>query len=374
MKILYFAPIPYDEIKQRPQHIAEEFSKNNEVWYVEPTISGMRCLIKLDNKFKKKRQDINPNLHVLRLNGLLSLHPKLFKWDPHCISHCIEYLQLKRLIDEVDVIWIGYELWYRLFRNLRKTKLLVFDKMDDNVQLEKNLSIKKEIDIWNRKLERDADIIFVTAQKFYEKLTLKRNGIYLLPNGVDEKWKGISYSSFRHTDRIIIGYIGMISHWFDINTITKLAESRPDIDIILVGPNYLPQINLKNVKYIGEVPKSEVPKWINIFDICLYPFKKDELLDTIDPVKIYEYLMFNKPIVAIDSVEIRKYGNKIYSYKTFDELILHIREKLNPPFKTEEERKEFFENNTWIKRAESAENILCERIKNNEKSNVSIWN
>ena len=44
MKILYFAPISYGDIKQRPQHIAEELAKEHEVWYVDSTITGMRCL------------------------------------------------------------------------------------------------------------------------------------------------------------------------------------------------------------------------------------------------------------------------------------------------------------------------------------------
>ena len=362
MKILYFAPVAFDDIKQRPQHIAEELSKNNQVWYVEPTFSAMRCLIKRDMKFLNKNQVINSNLRILRLNGLLSLHPKLYKFDPYCISNKIEYFQLKKLIKQVDVIWIGYELWYRLFRNLQKTKLLVFDKMDDNIKLEKNLWIKKEIKKWNTKLESDADIIFVTARKFYEELNEKRDNIYLLPNGVEEKWKNIHYT-LPSKKRKIIGYIGMISHWFDIEAVAKLAQARPDIDVVLVGPNYLPKISVSNVIYIGEVPKDEVPKWINKFDMCLYPFKKNDLLDTIDPVKIYEYLMFNKPILAIDSIEIRKYKNKVYSYKTVEELILYCKKDLKEPFTTDEEKIKFFESNTWIKRTEYAESILNERIK-----------
>ena len=372
MKILYFAPIPYNDIKQRPQHIAEELSKNNEIWYVEPTISAIRCLVKHDNKFLSKNQNINSNLHILRLNGILSLHPKLYKFDPYCISNKLEYLQLKKIIKQVDVIWIGYELWYRLFKNVDKTKLLVFDKMDDNIQLEKNLSIKKEVKRWNVQLETEADVIFVTAQKFYEELIKKRNNIYLLQNGVEEKWKDIHCFS-QSKKRMVIGYIGMISHWFDIEAVARLAESRPDADIVLVGPNYLPKIDMSNIRYVGEVPKDEVPKWINIFDICLYPFKKSELLDTIDPVKIYEYLMFNKPILAIDSIEIRKYKDKVYSYKTIEELISYSKKDLKAPFITEKEKRQFFENNTWIKRAEYAQNILNERIKNNEKNNVSLW-
>ena len=362
MKILYFAPIPYDDIKQRPQHIAEELSKSNEIWYIEPTISGIRCFIKCDSNFSSKKYDINSNLHILRLNGFFSLHPKLYRFDPYCISDQIEYIQLRKLVVDADIIWIGYELWYRLLFRKHKKKILVFDKMDDNIQLEKNFFIKEQLKIWNKQLERDADIIFVTAKKFYDELEKKREDVYLLPNGVEAKWKNIKYSP-ETKKRMVIGYVGMISHWFDVDAVTKLAKARSDVDILLVGPNYMPEIKLKNVRYIGEIPKYEVPKWIERFDICLYPFKKNALLDTIDPVKIYEYLMFNKPILAIDSIEIRKYGNRIYRYKTVDELVSYSKKNLKTPFKTTQEKLEFFEDNTWMKRKESIEKILNERRK-----------
>ncbi len=45
MRILYFAPLYYDDMKQRPQQIAECLSARHEVFYVEPTISLIRWLL-----------------------------------------------------------------------------------------------------------------------------------------------------------------------------------------------------------------------------------------------------------------------------------------------------------------------------------------
>ena len=57
MNILYFAPIPFDEIKQRPQCLAEELSKYHTVYYIEPTTSLIRCLFKGGKQWKKENKN-----------------------------------------------------------------------------------------------------------------------------------------------------------------------------------------------------------------------------------------------------------------------------------------------------------------------------
>ena len=44
MKILYFAPLAFGDLKQRPQEIAAALAEKHEVWYIEPTISLIGAL------------------------------------------------------------------------------------------------------------------------------------------------------------------------------------------------------------------------------------------------------------------------------------------------------------------------------------------
>ena len=67
MTILYFAPIYYNDMKQRPQQIAECLAKKHKVYYVEPTVSLMRWLLKGGRTFAGMRQMVSDNLTVLRL-------------------------------------------------------------------------------------------------------------------------------------------------------------------------------------------------------------------------------------------------------------------------------------------------------------------
>ena len=362
MKILYFSPTPYQDIKQRPQHLAEELSKYHELWYVDPTISGMRCLKGDGALCYSYHYDVNPNLHVLRLNGLLAAHIKLQHYDKFALNTWLERHQLKALLSSVDVIWFGYEACYRFFypfrfRNssMKKRPLLVYDKMDDNVSLERHPSIQKFLLKMRNALEHDADVIFVTARLFYETLSSRRPNVFLVQNGAEiEGYSNLSlHNAGKKTDKAKnYGYIGMMGHWFDNELIRSFASSFPECTVSLVGPLATEKILLPNVRYYGVVPKNQVYHWIEQFDACLYPFKKGPLLDTIDPVKIYEYLLVNKPVIAADSKEMTKYKGLIYTYETQEEFLqICGKQELALPFSTDQERTLFFQKNSWEERA-----------------------
>lgn len=361
MNILYFAPIPFDEIKQRPQCLAEELSKYHTVYYIEPTTSLIRCLFKGGKQWKKEKRKINSNLYVLRLSGRFSLHDKMRFFDILNLGSIHEKSQIKHLLKSSDVIWIGYEGWYRLFTN-DLSSTIIFDKMDDNVALTKNLLIKIFLKKMQKGIEKRANLIFVTAKKFYEDLKETKK-VFLIPNGVGfEKINNNTRNVCKTAGKKTFGYVGMIGHWFDIEAVRKLALDNLESDIILVGPNHLPIVEVSNIHYYGKVPKEQIEQWINSFDVCLYPFKKSSLLDTIDPVKIYEYLSCNKPIIAVHSKEMEKYGNRIYTYDSVDELLSLSHQNLNPPFQNKRERDVFFEKNSWEIRAKEIINILEEEL------------
>ena len=77
MKIVYFSPIAFSDLKQRPQYFAEGLSITHKVYYIEPT---KRILSYIRNKeeFCSVRHKVNPNLTVFRCDGKLVLP---FRWN-----------------------------------------------------------------------------------------------------------------------------------------------------------------------------------------------------------------------------------------------------------------------------------------------------
>lgn len=361
MKIVYFAPIAYNGLKQRPQHIAELLSLKHEIWYIEPTISIMKYVLKGGRSYKKEEYNVNPNLHIIKLNGRFTAHLSLQAFDYLKINTISEKSQLKKIIQNSDIIWVGYCGWYDLIVNV-KNKKLVYDKMDDDAHITQNRFLRKLIQKVEPKLIKKADIVFVTAINFYKELSSKKKSVYYVPNAYNEELKlNLECECGSNSDKIIYGYVGTIAHWFDLKAIDVILSANERNYVYLIGPNHIPKLNHKRVKYIGPVTKDKIGGYINLFNVCLYPFIKNDFLDTIDPVKIYEYLALNKPVIAVDSVETKKFESLVYRYNNYEVLNALSIEKLKPPFNTKEECQKYLEDNSWSNRVDTILKYISER-------------
>ena len=107
MKIIYFAPIAYDELKQRSQYIAEYLANEHQVIYVEPTLRWISHLKNKQLDYSKKDEHITDTLSVFRCNGLLALpfHWNLF--DICGLNGLYEAFQLRLIVRNADVVIVG---------------------------------------------------------------------------------------------------------------------------------------------------------------------------------------------------------------------------------------------------------------------------
>lgn len=365
MKIAYFAPIYFDYLKQRPQHFAELLSKKHEIIYIEPTISLMRYLLKGGTSFYKIDYQINPNLKVIRAGGGFTVHKSLDYFDVFNINSISEYIQLEKYIKDCDLIWTGYPGWYNLISRY-KDKKLVYDKMDEDSQIATNYFLKESLKSKEEKLIKSADLIFVSCQKFFDQIKEKHSNVKLLQNGVmvdfahsigimhqDEPVRfGLSHQ------KTIFGYVGTISHWFDFEVLNIILEADQNNEVVLVGNNMMPEMEHERVHYVAPVKKELVAGIIEQFDVCLYNFKRNDLLDTINPVKIYEYLAMNKPVLAVESMETRQFGKKLMLYEKPEDVRNILSVGWRCPFRSEEERRRFINDNSWESRIHLVEKEL----------------
>ena len=148
----------------------------------------------------------------------------------------------------------------------------------------------------------------------------------------------------------VFGYVGMISHWFDVDAIQTILDADQRDRVVLVGPSEIELPVHPRLVCTGRIPKERVDGWIRSFDVCLYPFQRTPLIDTIDPVKIYEYLAHNKPILAADSLEMNKFGSLVFTYRTQEQLRELVGRDLPVPFGCQEQRSRFVEENCWDSR------------------------
>lgn len=169
-------------------------------------------------------------------------------------------------------------------------------------------------------IEKSSGII-VLSQKMKEYVTsnfdVGPNNIYPIPPGVDvdvfknvdKEAKEMLEAELKLNDKIKILYAGGFSGQYGILDLVKaieiISQKRKDIVLILLGDgltlpsirDYAQKNHLRNVIFKGRVPFLEVPKYLSIADILAIPHKKTRQVESVYPIKLFEYLASGKPIV-----------------------------------------------------------------------------
>jgi len=91
----------------------------------------------------------------------------------------------------------------------------------------------------------------------------------------------------------------------------------------MVNANKLEKI-YSNIKFLGKKDYQVLPYYMNTFDVCLIPFKVNELTNGVNPVKVYEYAASGKPVVSTYLPELEKYQDTIYLAKDYKEFVEFI--------------------------------------------------
>ncbi|EOT2959888.1 glycosyltransferase [Clostridium perfringens] len=351
------------EMKQRPQHLAEALSKKK-VLYI------YRSDVKNDNIYSIKK--IKDNLYVLNLD-MYSLNVAFFEAIKsinkpkfvHVYATClnsVDYEKIKTYMDK------GFKV--------------IYDFVDELSSEISGYNITSKMIEDHEKLLRDKENVLVvsTAKKLKDianKFRGENENNILAPNAVNlEDFKnhgheiGEKIQPIVNKRKPIIGYYGALAKWFDYKLIEQLAKEREDYEIVLIGMDYdgsYGQSNLKdysNISYLGMIDYKDLINYSRYFDVCIVPFIKNDITDSTSPLKIFEYMALEKPIVTTDINECKNYESCLVS-KDYDEFIKNIDKAL----KLEVNDKEYFsilrresEENTWNNRAE----LIKEAIKNLE--------
>ena len=351
------------EMKQRPQHLAEALSRKK-VLYI------YRSDVKNDNIYSIKK--IKDNLYVLNLDmyslnvaffeAIKSINkPKFLHVYATCLNS-VDYEKIKTYMDK------GFKV--------------IYDFVDELSSEISGYNITSKMIEDHEKLLRDKENVLVvsTAKKLKDianKFREENENNILAPNAVNlEDFKnhgheiGEKIQPIVNKRKPIIGYYGALAKWFDYKLIEQLAKEREDYEIVLIGLDYdgsYDQSNLKdysNISYLGMIDYKDLINYSRYFDVCIVPFIKNDITDSTSPLKIFEYMALEKPIVTTDINECKNYESCLIS-KDYDEFIRNIDKAL----KLEVDNKEYFnilrreaEENTWDNRAE----LIKEAIKNLE--------
>lgn len=160
--------------------------------------------------------------------------------------------------------------------------------------------------------------------------------VYLVSNGVWGKGMDLNSSKIKKENNTYhIGYFGHLTEkWFDWNLIIKLAnDKRFFIHIIGEGisPIILDEIKkIENIKYYGYIPKPDLKEVISAFQVGIIPFIPGVLSNSVDPLKVYEYLQYGIPTVSTGIPHLNNYPycKNVESFNEFKDTLIEMNNSL----------------------------------------------
>ncbi|MEO0130238.1 MAG: glycosyltransferase [candidate division WOR-3 bacterium] len=279
------------------------------------------------------------------------------------------FLKFKHLCEEA-IIYTQNPIWFWVIKKLKK-QIIIYDRIDDLKVFFPLPETKNFFEKVEKELLTKTTIIFSICKNIEENLKKKysKTKIVHLPNAVPQEWYEIINKKIDNSilfpsqnfyfKRPIIGFVGSLFWWIDFNLIEKCLQEFPQATFLFIGPykeDIKRLLKYKNLFLLGPRPYSLIPYYINFFDICILPFKKDEVAYNSDPIKIYEYLALGKPVVSTPiGTSDDNLDELVYFARTDEEFIVNINKALkeNNQFLQEKRREYIFQNHTWEKRAET---------------------
>ncbi len=349
---IFWGVIDWHFRHQRPQHLAEAIAATGRrVFYVSAHLA--------DNAapgFTVEPLDEAGRLFQIRL--YVSGAPPIYHQAPDAVVMAQLRASVGELLDWADcgrvISLVQHSFWHGV-ASVLPNSWLVYDCMDHHEGFGNNHA---GILALEQQLLRDADLTIATSAWLVELLTPRTKHCHIVRNAGD-------YQHFAHAPdmvfrdpagRKVIGYIGAIAEWFDLELVEKIARRFADCLVLLVGNDSAGAAahlrDLPNVQFTGEVPYKGLPFYVHGFDVCLLPFRIIPLTLATNPVKVYEYLGTGKPVVATELPETQQFGDLIETAATHEAFLEAIARAMSAdPAAGCAARQAFAREQTWRHRA-----------------------
>lgn len=300
------------QLFQRPQHISLNLANNRTLVFYETS--------KMTDKVHTIEK-LNENLILTNFqNKLYSRY--LLKRIEH--SKFPKYIQLY----STDWLFSVSSMKSAIKKGFR----IIYEYIDDiSPALSGTNFIPKRItDKYDYTMSNEDVYVITTADVLYNDVKSKRGvtNLAFSSNGVDYNFFKDIDSSYKlekkylnlvSNGKINLCYYGALATWYDYDLIKKINDTNK-YNIILFGIKYDNSFDtsgigkLKNVHFLGAKPYKVLKYYANKSDILMIPFLINDITKATSPVKLFEYMALNKPIVTTDMNECRKYESVLIGH------------------------------------------------------------
>ncbi|MEW6008516.1 MAG: ElyC/SanA/YdcF family protein [Candidatus Omnitrophota bacterium] len=391
--IICISSIDWDFVWQGHQEIMSTFAKNgNRVLFIENTgvrSPGLKDIPRLKKRilnwikgtmgFRKEEE----NIYIYSPVILPFPYSKIARWINRFlfIGPLLRWIKATQFHNPIIWTFLPTGIALDIVNNV-DNKLLVYYCIADFYELlSKPHKVKKTED----ELIKRCDLIFAQGKILEQKCKLLNNNVHIFPFGVKmeafDKFNNNPTYTPKDIEKIskpIIGYVGGIHRHIDFELLRFIAKSHPEWSIVLVGPiqtDVSALKNLHNIFLLGQKNFSELPAYINQFDVGIVPYEINPFTMTVIPTKLNEYHAMGKAVVTTDLPEVRNFnvknGNLVNMAKTYEEFsncILEAFKAKSAPLLSQ--RIQSARDNSWIVRIERMSSFIEKSLE--EKKAVSL--
>lgn len=251
-------------------------------------------------------------------------------------------------------------------------KAVVYDITDDWTTLTQSPALARRTAEQDAALCRRADAVIVCSERLLELKRGLADGPHLIPNGVDaDHYRRVLDGAgplpvpAQSWPRPVLGYTGSVHpDRVDVPLVESLARRFSSGTVALVGPDMLPAGDrhrlraCPNVMLPGPVPYAQVPDFMRAFDVCITPHRVSAFTESLNPIKLWEYLAAGKPIVATDVAGFRDFPQFVRVAGDADGFARAVEDALREDPSLGEARRAEARRNSWDARLDQVQEVL----------------
>lgn len=279
--------------------------------------------------------------------------------------------QARRLRLRSPLLWLNPHYAVHMVGRMNESAV-VYDITDDWSSLTQSLTQKECVVAQDAALCRRAGATIVCSERLYALKKDKAQRLFLIPNGVDAAHyrkvlddKGPLPDIAVRWPKPVLGYTGTLHpDRVDVTLLAQLAERLTTGCIVLVGPDMLSADTWRrlqkrgNVFYGGTVPYAELPTVMRAFDVCITPHKVTPFTESLNPIKLWEYLAAGKPIVSTNVAGFRDYPQHVRIAEDADSFYRAVQEALREDPARGEARRQEAVKHSWEARLDAIEAVF----------------
>ncbi|SRR6266571_5791265 len=274
--------------------------------------------------------------------------------------------QAKKLGMDRFQLWTFLPTAASLVRHLGPEKVVYYcvDEWSAFSFLDEQLMREMEV-----QLIAQSDLVLVSAEALYASKRPLHPRTYLIPHGVDSEHFARARCEtteippeLNSLPRPIIGFWGLIHEWIDLDVIQHAARRHPEWSLVLVGNVGVDCAALRrmpNVYFLGARPYESLPGFAKGFTAAMLPFKINRLTESVNPIKLREYLAAGLPVVATPLPEVRPYASVVRVGKTPEEFTYQLEAAVRDTGEAAaQQRMEAVCKETWLARVEDISTLV----------------